>query len=55
VGDNAQSQGGSGTTDPTEEEDSEGLLGGVPGFSSYLSLVSMLGAAVLVAGGRRKD
>jgi len=57
VGDNAQS--GSDPDLPIDANEttdsSDGLLGGLPGFSSQLSLVSMLGAAVLVAGGRRKD
>ena len=52
VGDNAQAanEGGEPAV-PDEEPDDGGLL---PGFSGATSLVSMLGAAILIAG-RRKD
>jgi len=50
VGDNAQAANES-PPDVVEEEDDGGLL---PGFSALMGVVSMLGAAVLIAG-RRKD
>ena len=41
------------TIDSGDEDDDGGFLG-VPGFSAVTGLVSMLGAAILIAG-RRKD
>ena len=52
VGDNAQADQEEPEPVPIEEED--GGLFGLPGFSAATSLVSMLGAAILIAG-RRKD
>jgi hypothetical protein len=53
VGDNAQA---ANEEEPaiTDEDDDDGGLFGLPGFSATMSLVSMLGAAILIAG-RRKD
>ena len=53
VGDNAQAANEANVdTDPATED--EGGFLGLPGFSATMGLVSMLGAAILVAG-RRKD
>ena len=53
VGDNAQAANeGNEVTEPVTED--EGGFLGLPGFSATMGLVSMLGAAILVAG-RRKD
>ena len=53
VGDNAQARQEAGLP-PLEEEDDGGFFGFLPGFSATMGLVSMLGAAIMVAG-RRKD
>jgi Ca2+-binding EF-hand superfamily protein len=54
VGDNAQAE-QEGGTDPVEPEPVDTDDGGfLPGFSSTMGIISMLGAAILVAG-RRKD
>ncbi|SUZ71042.1 uncharacterized protein METZ01_LOCUS23896, partial [marine metagenome] len=52
VGDNAQTANEGGEPGVTEPEPDDGGL--LPGFSVATSLVSMLGAAILIAG-RRKD
>jgi len=52
VGDNAQAAQTGPDPEPVEEED-DGLFG-LPGFSGAMVLVSMLGAAILVAGRRRQ-
>jgi Ca2+-binding EF-hand superfamily protein len=52
VGDNAQAEQEGGTNPEPEPVDVDG--GFLPGFSSAMGIVSMLGAAILIAG-RRKD
>ena len=56
IGDNADADAdGDGQLDnPPEEPDTDDGGGGLPGFSAATGLVSMLGAAILIAG-RRKD
>ena len=53
IGDNAQAQQEAGITQPDEDSDDGGFLG-LPGFSSMMSLASLLGAAIIVTN-RRKD
>ena len=54
VGDNAQADQNNGGTTPVEPEPVEDDGGFLPGFSSVMGIISMLGAAILIAG-RRKD
>ena len=54
VGDNAQADQNNGGTTPVDPEPVEDDGGFLPGFSSVMGIISMLGAAILIAG-RRKD
>tara|TARA_B100001113_G_scaffold33375_1_gene23738 strand:- start:18743 stop:25459 length:6717 start_codon:yes stop_codon:yes gene_type:complete len=54
VGDNAQADQDNGGTTPVDPEPVEDGGGFLPGFSAIMGIISMLGAAILVAG-RRKD
>nr|ANV81116.1 hypothetical protein [uncultured Candidatus Thalassoarchaea sp.] len=54
VGDNAQADQENGGTTPVDPEPVEESGSFLPGFSAIMGIISMLGAAILVAG-RRKD
>ena len=54
IGDNAQAQQDAGITDTTTDDSDDGGFLGLPGFSSIMSLVSLIGAAIIVTS-RRKD
>ena len=54
VGDNAQADQENGGTTPVDPEPVDDDGGFLPGFSAVMGIISMLGAAILVAG-RRKD